>query len=189
MSNNNHISNFSKDFRNRDNKSSTEEVKTSITSEATDVTVEDKSTKTEEVSQAIHVANPAAISVAERISNEVISILSAFERAKIGSAEKVKAWERLIGFIKIHPKKIILDKVLEFFIKHKDDPMLSETNALQGIAALDKTYNLRAKILYDVMINIANHTASPRTISLEMIRNIFRSDDFVNWIAFKIDQR
>jgi hypothetical protein len=189
VSNNNHISNFSKDFRNRDNKSSTEEVKTSITSEATNVTVEDKSVKTEEVSQAIHVANPAAISVAERISNEVISILSAFERAKIGSAEKVKAWERLIGFIKIHPKKIILDKVLEFFIKHKDDPMLSETNALQGIAALDKTYNLRAKILYDVMINIANHTASPRTISLEMIRNIFRSDDFVNWIAFKIDQR
>ena len=49
--------------------------------------------------------------------------------------------------------------------------------------------NYRVRIFYVVMISLANGTATKSNTSIEMIRNIFKADDFPNWVAIRIAKR
>ena len=83
----------------------------------------------------------------------------------------------------------MLDAVLTFFVNHRDDELLQENNALKNITELDITVHHKVRIFYAVMMELARGTATKKTISIEIIRNIFKTDDFPNWVAVKIAKR
>ena len=86
------------------------------------------------------------------------------------------------------PKKSILDEILAFFKENKEAEFLKEQNALQGITTVDMTQHHRIRILYSVMIGLARRTANKRNTSVNMIRNIFNSDDIANWVAIQLNR-
>lgn len=106
--------------------------------------------------------------------------------ATCGSSDHTTAWAKLVDSTMRSPKKQVLDTVLAFFVKNKDEAFLNELNALQGTMTLERSMNLKVRLFYDIMLSIARGLATRKTISLEMVRTVFNSDDFVNWVAVKL---
>lgn len=121
--------------------------------------------------------------VNERALDTVIRTLDILATSKPGTADHTSSWKKLVELIERAPKKAVLDKIRAFFVNNKDSEFLNELNALQGTAALEPGINIRVRLLYEIMSSIARGTATRRSISLEMVRTVFKSDDFVNWVA------
>ena len=125
----------------------------------------------------------------ERAVAAVKRHLETYKTSPVGSGARVEAITKVVDIVTRTPKKSVLDAVLAFFKENRNSEMLSPMNALQNISALDKSVTIRLRILYQLMSDIACGRANKRNISLEMIRNIFGSDDFVNWVAVRISTR
>ena len=119
----------------------------------------------------------------ERALDTVIRTLDILATSKPGTADHTSSWKKLVELIERAPKKAVLDKIRAFFVNNKDSEFLNELNALQGTASLEPGINIRVRLLYEIMSSIARGTATRRSISLEMVRTVFKSDDFVNWVA------
>lgn len=126
---------------------------------------------------------------AERAHDNVKAYLLNFKEAKIGSNEKVEALQKVLEVVNRYPKKQVLDEIYKFFVENKKEDFLNPKNALQNTANIEKTSNIKIRVLYEVMYSLAHGTATKKTISLEVIRNIFKSDDFVNWVAVNLPKR
>lgn len=79
-----------------------------------------------------------------------------------------------------------LDMVLDFFRKHRNDEFLHETVGLQGVVSLQPSIGRKVRLFYTVLRGIANNSYNRRNIQMELIRNVFRSDTFVNWITARL---
>lgn len=119
----------------------------------------------------------------ERAVDTVQKYLDIFKNAKVGSPDKVDALQRIVTVVTRTPKNNVLNTILKFFKENQDAEWLGPMQALQGTTALDKSTSVRVRLLYETMMQLASGRASRKTISLDMIRNIFESDDFVNWLA------
>lgn len=119
----------------------------------------------------------------ERAFDKTVGHLETYRDAKIGSLDKAVALQRLVETVVQHPKKNILDKVYEFFKENKNEEFLKETNALQNITSLTPDIKIRVELLYHLMYSLARGEATRRTISIDAIRDVFKSDDIANWVA------
>lgn len=124
-----------------------------------------------------------------KMKDVVNTNLSKYINPKAGSSERIQALAKVVDSISKQPTKDVLDTVLAFFISHRDDELLKENNALKNITELDITVHHKVRIFYAVMMELARGTATKQTISIEIIRNIFKSDDFPNWVAVTIAKR
>lgn len=124
-----------------------------------------------------------------RIKDTILTNLDKYISPKSGSSERIQALAKVVDGVVKQPTKDILDAILAFFITNKDHPQLQECNALKSITELDEQMNYRVRIFYVVMISLANGTATKSNTSIEMIRNIFKADDFPNWVAIRIAKR
>lgn len=122
----------------------------------------------------------------ERASDTIQKYLAVIKESPIGSADTVDAWSKIIDTISRYPKKNVLDSVYAFFTENKDEDFLHEMNALANTAMLEKSVNIRVRLLYEIFHGLAHGRATRRTISLDTVRTIFGSDDLVNWIATKL---
>lgn len=130
-----------------------------------------------------------AVSTTDRAVLAIKRNLDVYKTAEIGSMEKVEALSKITDTVMRLPKKPVLDTILAFFIENKDEDFLAPINALQNTTVLEKSINIRVRLLYEIMSSIARGTASRRTINLDMISNIFASDDILNWVAVKISKK
>ena len=130
-----------------------------------------------------------AVSTTDRAVLAVKRNLEVYKTAAIGSMEKVEALSKITDTVMRLPKKPVLDTILAFFVENKDEDFLAPINALQNTTVLEKSINIRVRLLYEIMSAIARGTASRRTINLDMISNIFASDDILNWVAVKISKK
>lgn len=121
--------------------------------------------------------------VTERAQDALARTLDILKNATSGTADHYTAWKKLVEIIERSPKKVILDNIRAFFVENKDASFLNELNALQGTTNLEPAINIRVRLLYEIMKSISQGTATRRSISLEMVRTVFKSDDFVNWVA------
>lgn len=124
----------------------------------------------------------------ERAVDSVAVQLEIYKNSEVGSAQKVEAMQKILTTVKRYPKNNVLNTILDFFIQYKDEEWLGPLQALQGTAILDKSTNIRVRAFYEIMMELAKGTASKKTIALDMIRNLFESDDLVNWISVKMSQ-
>ena len=134
----------------------------------------------------IGVKNPVPKS--KKVRDDVSIYLENFKIAPIGSPNRINALLKIVELITRLPKKSILDEILAFFKEDKEAEFLKEQNALQGITTVDMTQHHRIRILYSVMIGLARRTANKRNTSVNMIRNIFNSDDIANWVAIQLNR-
>lgn len=134
----------------------------------------------------IGVKNPVPKS--RKVRDDVSIYLENFKIAPIGSPNRINALLKIVELITRLPKKSILDEILAFFKENKEAEFLKEQNALQGITTVDMTQHHRIRILYSVMIGLARRTANKRNTSVNMIRNIFNSDDIANWVAIQLNR-
>jgi hypothetical protein len=134
----------------------------------------------------IGVKNP--IPKSKKVRDDVSIYLENFKIAPIGSPNRINALLKIVELITRLPKKSILDEILAFFKENKEAEFLKEQNALQGITTVDMTQHHRIRILYSVMIGLARRTANKRNTSVNMIRNIFNSDDIANWVAIQLNR-
>lgn len=134
----------------------------------------------------IGVKNP--IPKSRKVRDDVSIYLENFKIAPIGSPNRINALLKIVELITRLPKKSILDEILAFFKENKEAEFLKEQNALQGITTVDMTQHHRIRILYSVMIGLARRTANKRNTSVNMIRNIFNSDDIANWVAIQLNR-
>lgn len=134
----------------------------------------------------IGVKNPVPKS--KKVRDDVSIYLENFKIASIGSPNRINALLKIVELITRLPKKSILDEILAFFKENKEAEFLKEQNALQGITTVDMTQHHRIRILYSVMIGLARRTANKRNTSVNMIRNIFNSDDIANWVAIQLNR-
>ena len=104
---------------------------------------------------------------------------------KTATAPKDKglALEGIATIVVENTKKEVLDTVLEFFKQNKDEAFLSESQALQGINSVKRAYATKAMVLYEVMMQLAKGSATPSSVNISVIRNIY-NEDFANWLAF-----
>ena len=134
----------------------------------------------------IGVKNP--IPKSKKVRDDVSIYLENFKISPIGSPNRINALLKIVELITRLPKKSILDEILAFFKENKEAEFLKEQNALQGITTVDMTQHHRIRILYSVMIGLARRTANKRNTSVNMIRNIFNSDDIANWVAIQLNR-
>ena len=134
----------------------------------------------------IRVKNPVPKS--KKVRDDVSIYLENFKISPIGSPNRINALLKIVELITRLPKKSILDEILAFFKENKEAEFLKEQNALQGITTVDMTQHHRIRILYSVMIGLARRTANKRNTSVNMIRNIFNSDDIANWVAIQLNR-
>jgi hypothetical protein len=127
--------------------------------------------------------------LAGKIKDTIAVSLDKYISPKSGSSERIQALAKVVDCVIKQPTKDVLDSVLAFFIKNCDNDLLQENNALKNITELDITIHHRVRIFYTVMMELARGTATKKTISIEIIRNIFKTDDFPNWVAVKIAKR
>lgn len=125
----------------------------------------------------------------KKIKDNLQVCLENFRTAPNGSSVKVSALVKMIDIITKTPKKSVLDEILAFFKKYKNEDFLQEQNALQGITTVDLTQHYRIRILYSVMIGLARRTATRKNTSINMIRTIFNSDEIANWVAIQLSNR
>ena len=127
--------------------------------------------------------------LAAKIKDTIITSLDKYANHKTGSSERIQSLAKVVEGISKQPTREVLDAVLAFFVSHRDDELLKENNALKNITELDITVHHKVRIFYAVMMELARGTATKQTISIEIIRNIFKTDDFPNWVAVKIAKR
>ena len=171
--------------------------KTEDTTDATTASENAAAVSSEEQTAALKTAAATSTAVknpiskrpaAERAADTVKKNLDLLRDSAYDSNDHNVAWKRLVEVIERSPKKIILDTIKVFFIKHKNDDFLNALNALQGTVALEQSINIRVRLLYSIMMSIATDTATRKTVSLEMVRTVFKSDDFVNWVAVNLSR-
>jgi hypothetical protein len=126
---------------------------------------------------------------AAKIKDAIIVNLDKYINPRTGSSERIQALAKIVDGIIKQPTKEVLDNVLAFFVSHRDDEQLQENNALKNITELDITVHHKVRLFYAVMMELARGTATKKTISIEIIRNIFKNDDFPNWVAVKIAKK
>ena len=126
---------------------------------------------------------------AAKIKDSINLNLNKYINPRTGSSERIQALAKIVDGITKQPTKEVLDSVLAFFIDHRDDDTLHENNALKNITELDITVHHKVRIFYAVMMELARGTATKKNISIEIIRNIFKTDDFPNWVAVKIAKK
>ena len=127
--------------------------------------------------------------LAAKIKDTILTNLDKYINPKTGSSDRIQALAKIVDGITKQPTKEILDTVLAFFTTNRDNDLLQENNALKNITELDITVHHKVRIFYVVMMQLARGTATKKTISIEIIRNIFKTDDFPNWVAVKIAKR
>lgn len=130
--------------------------------------------------------NRAPRSNDERAVDTVRRYLAIYKDSQVGSAAKLEALQKIIATISRFPKKSILDEILQFFRDHREDEWLEPMQALQGTLSTDRSTNIKIRTFYMFMSELASGRASRKTISLDVIRNIFGSDELVNWVALKL---
>lgn len=166
------------------------------TSEEVTVTTEDKSIeepvvvapvepKVEKKVETIVVKKPTA--VVRRVKDDVSIHLENLKLAANG-AQRIAAWCKIIEVVVKYPKKSVFDEIHAFMKANKNEEFLSEAVALQNINSVEMTMHHRIRIFYTVMIGLARKTSTRRNTSIEVIRNIFSSDDFANWVAVQLDK-
>lgn len=124
----------------------------------------------------------------KKVKDNLQVCLENFRTAPNGSSVKVTALVKMIDIVSKTPKKSVLDEVLAFFRKYKDEDFIQEQNALQGITTVDLTQHYRIRIFYSVMIGLARRTATRKNTSINMIRTIFNSDEIANWVAIQLSR-
>lgn len=124
----------------------------------------------------------------KKVKDNLQVCLENFRTAPNGSSVKVTALVRMIDIVSKTPKKSVLDEVLAFFRKYKNEDFIQEQNALQGITTVDLTQHYRIRIFYSVMIGLARRTATRKNTSINMIRTIFNSDEIANWVAIQLSR-
>lgn len=127
--------------------------------------------------------------LAAKIKDTILTNLDKYINPKTGSSDRIQALAKIVDGITKQPTKEVLDTVLAFFTTNRDNDLLQENNALKNITELDITVHHKVRIFYAVMMELARGTATKKTISIEIIRNIFKTDDFPNWVAVKIAKR
>lgn len=88
----------------------------------------------------------------KKVKDNLQVCLENFRTAPNGSSVKVTALVKMIDIVSKTPKKSVLDEVLAFFRKYKNEDFIQEQNALQGITTVDLTQHYRIRIFYSVMI-------------------------------------
>lgn len=124
----------------------------------------------------------------KKVKDNLQVCLENFRTASNGSSVKVTALVKMIDIVSKTPKKSVLDEVLAFFRKYKNEDFIQEQNALQGITTVDLTQHYRIRIFYSVMIGLARRTATRKNTSINMIRTIFNSDEIANWVAIQLSR-
>ena len=127
--------------------------------------------------------------LAAKIKDTIITSLDKYINPRTGNSERIQSLAKVVDGISKPPTREVLDAVLTFFVNHRDDEILQENNALKNITELDITVHHKVRLFYAVMMELARGTATKKTISIEIIRNIFKTDDFPNWVAVKIAKR
>lgn len=170
------------------------------TSEEVTVTTEDKSIeepvvvapvepkvepKVEKKVEAVVLKKPTT--VVRRVKDDVSIHLENLKLAANG-AQRIAAWCKIIEVVVKYPKKSVFDEIHAFMKANKNEEFLSEAVALQNITTVEMTMHHRIRIFYTVMIGLARKTSTRRNTSIEVIRNIFSSDDFANWVAVQLDK-
>lgn len=124
-----------------------------------------------------------------RIKDVIATNLEKYTDPKSKMHERIQALAKVVDGVSKQPKKDILDSILKFFYQNRDNELLSESQALQGISTLETTLHYKVRIFYSIMMSLANNTANTKNTSIEVIRNLFRSDDFPNWVAIQLAKR
>lgn len=124
-----------------------------------------------------------------RIKDSINVNLEKYINVKSSINDRIQALSKVVDGVVRQPKKDILDTILTFFIKNRDNALLQETAALQGITQLDSDLHFKTRVFYTVMMSLARGTATKRNTNVEAIRSIFRSDDFPTWVAIQIARR
>lgn len=125
---------------------------------------------------------------AERAYDIVAEQLDVYKNAAIGSADKVDALVKIVDAVTKAAKKSMLDLIYKFFSTNKDADFLQEANALQGIERVAKTNNIKIRVFYGALRALTLTPVSKDGLNLDVIRQIFRSDDFTNWCAVKLTE-
>ena len=125
----------------------------------------------------------------ERAYDTLISYLDKFKNSRYGSVEKVQSLEKIMGLVLKYPKKIILDTILEFFVENKNAEFLDEYHALQGTITCDQAMSIKLRLFYSIMYSLAHRTASKKTISIDMVKNVFQKEDLNVWLTMQLRGR
>ena len=172
------------------------------TSEEVTVTTEDRSIeepvvvapvepkvepKVEQVEKKVETVVKKPTTVVRRVKDDVSIHLENLKLAANG-AQRIAAWCKIIEVVVKYPKKSVFDEIHAFMKANKNEEFLSEAVALQNINSVEMTMHHRIRIFYTVMIGLARKTSTRRNTSIEVIRNIFSSDDFANWVAVQLDK-
>ena len=131
----------------------------------------------------------AADRSAMRIRDLIQVNLEKYLDPKSKVADRIQALAKVVDGVSKQPKKDILDNILKFFYQNRTNELLSESKALQGISSLETTMHYKVRIFYMIMMSLANNTANTKNTSVEVIRNLFRSDDLPNWVAVQLARR
>lgn len=125
----------------------------------------------------------------ERAYDTLISYLDKFKNSRYGSPEKVQSLEKIMGLVLKYPKKIILDTILEFFVENKNAEFLDEYHALQGTITCDQAMSIKLRLFYSIMYSLAHRTATKKTISIDMVKNVFQKEDLNVWLTMQLRGR
>ena len=125
----------------------------------------------------------------ERVFDQIQNQLKAISSNPIGSKATVVAWGRIVELLDKSAKKNVLDAILAFFVANKNADFLAEKNALQGTQVMNKSRNLKLRLLYATMKEISNGTAAKGSINIGVIRNIFKNEDITGWVAKQLADR
>ena len=119
----------------------------------------------------------------ERAIDTVKQQLAVYKQEPYGSSARIQALARVVDTVAKFPKKNVLDEILNFFKENRKEEFLDEMHALQAIAQLTPGTRVKVQIIYYIMYSLANNTASKSNISLDMVQNIFKSDEIVAWVS------
>lgn len=142
--------------------------------------------------ESVMLTAPAKRTPYEKAQDRISSYLEIYKNTTpYDSIERVRALQKILDIVTQHTSKTILDTVLRFFIENKDQAFLDPINALQGIAALDKSSNLKVRLLYTVFRRISTRTATRENTNIESLRTIFgeKNDAFIAWVATKVARK
>ena len=130
--------------------------------------------------------SPVRKSRVERARDNIEVLLDTYKNGE-KSEERIKAFSILVQTIRRQPKTSILETVYKFFVANKDEEFLDPAHALQSQATLSKDESIKVRIFWRIMYSLAKGTATRKNTSLDTLRTIFQSDDFVNWVAYKLN--
>lgn len=123
---------------------------------------------------------------AERIFDTTKANLEIYRTAEIGTPAKVEALAKVLDAALRSPSRSLLNLIYDFFRANRSESFLSPINALQGTTDLERITNLKLRLFYDIMMRLANNEANNRTLNMDMIKTVFKNEDFTNWISHKM---